>query len=359
MKRYSCGIVALLCICFPNILLAQESTSWAEDLKSMHTVLADIKNELMPMCSELIGVGRGIGGFAALWYIAERVWGQIARAESIDFFPLLRPFAIGLAIILFPSVINLMDKVLQPTVDGTSAIVKNTDAAVDLLLKEKDKAVKESPFYEMYASYGGIGDREKWYKYTHPDEDPADEGWMEAIGNDWKFMFSKASYNFRLYIKRVISEILELIFAAASLAINALRTFRLIILAILGPLVFGISIFSGFGHTLRHWVARYINIFLWLPVANIFGAVLGKIQENMLRVDLAQIDEYGDTFFSRTDMGYMIFMIIGIIGYLTVPSIANEIVWVGGSDALTAKTSDALKGAAGGAVSSGRKVIGV
>ncbi len=46
----------------------------------------------------------------------------------------------------------------------------------------------------------------------------------------------------------------------------------------------------------------------------------------MLRVDLAQIDEYGDTFFSRMDMGYMIFLIIGILGYLSVPSIANEIV---------------------------------
>ena len=351
-------MIALGCACVPNILLAQE-TSWAEDLKGMHTVLDEIYDELLPLSSQLIGIGRGIGGFAALWYIAERVWGQIARAESIDFYPLLRPFAIGMAIVLFPAVINILNGVLQPTVSGTSAMVENTDAAVKLLLAQKDKAVKNSPFYEMYGVYGGLGDREKWYKYTYPDQDPGDEGFFDKIGNDWKFMLSKASYNFRAAIKKVISEVLELIFAAASLAINALRTFRLIILAIMGPLVLGISIFSGFGHTLRHWIARYINIFLWLPVANVFGTVLGKIQENMLRVDLAQIDEYGDTFFSRMDMGYMIFLIIGILGYLSVPSIANEIVWVGGSDALTSKATGAVNAVGSGAVSTGRKVVGV
>ena len=57
-------------------------------------------------CSELIGVGRGIAGFGALCYISYRVWGHIARSEPIDFYPLLRPFAIGLAITLFPAVIS-------------------------------------------------------------------------------------------------------------------------------------------------------------------------------------------------------------------------------------------------------------
>lgn len=343
-------VVSVAALLLPCVLCAQ--TSWAEDLKSMHVVLDDIKDQLMPLCAQLIGVGRGIGGFAALWFIADKVYEDLSRARPIDFYPLMRPFGIGLAILLFPQILALMDGILQPTVNGTAAMVNNTDAAVALLLQKKAEAVKNSPFYEMYAANGGWGDREKWYKYTHPDSDPADEGWMEEIANDWKFMFSKASYNFRLYIKRVIAEILELLFAAASLAINTLRTFRLVILAVLGPLVFGISIFNGFGHTLRHWIARYVNIFLWLPVANIFGAVLGKIQEQMLVIDLGQIDEYGDTFFSRTDMGYMIFMIIGILGYFTVPSIANEIVWVGGSDKLTEKVT-------GGAVTTGKKVVGL
>jgi conjugative transposon TraJ protein len=317
-------------------------TSWAEDIKSLHSVLDKMYGDMLPRCGRLIGVGRAIAGFAALWYIAARVWGHIARNESIDFYPLFRPFVIGFCIFIFPSVIAMMNGVLSPTVTGTSAMVDQSDAAIAQLLKQKEDAVKQSPFYQMYVGETGSGDRDKWYKYTHPDADPSDEGFMEGIGNDIRFAMSKASYNFRNSIKAAIAEILELLFAAASLAINTMRTFRLLILAMLGPLVFGLSVFDGFHHTLRQWIARYINVYLWLPVANIFGAILGLIQENMLRVDIAQVNDYGDTFFSQTDMGYLIFMIIGIIGYFTVPSIANEIVWVGGSEALNSKVTAAV-----------------
>lgn len=70
----------------------------------------------------------------------------------------------------------------------------------------------------------------------------------------------------------------------------------------------------------------------------------------MLKIDLAQIQSSGDTFFSSTDMGYLIFMIIGIIGYFTVPSIAGHIMHVGGGDAIGSKATALAAGAAGGAV---------
>ena len=105
------------------------------------------------------------------------------------------------------------------------------------------------------------------------------------------------------------------------------------------PLVFGLAVFDGFQHTLTVWLARYINIFLWLPVANIFGAIIGKIQELMLQLDIIQINQTGDTFFSSTDVAYIIFMIIGIIGYFTVPSVANYIVHAGGGNTLLYKVT--------------------
>jgi conjugative transposon TraJ protein len=110
----------------------------------------------------------------------------------------------------------------------------------------------------------------------------------------------------------------------------------------LGPLVFGLAVFDGFQHTLTVWLARYLNIFLWLPVANIFGGIMGKIQENMLAEDLQQIATNGDTFFSTTDTAYLIFMIIGIIGYFTVPSVANYIVHAGGGNTLLYKVTNMM-----------------
>lgn len=227
---------------------------------------------------------------------------------------------------------------MKPTVTATAAMMQGSNKAIDVLLKEKEKAIKGSDPWKMYVGISGTGDRDKWYKYTH-DEDPSKENMLASIGNDVKFAMEKASYNFRNSVKEWVSEVLRILFEASSLCIDTLRTFQLVVLSILGPLVFGIAVFDGFQHTLTVWLARYINIYLWLPVANIFGSIIGKIQEQMIKLDIGQINQSGDTFFSRTDMGYMIFMIIGIVGYFTVPSVANYIVHAGGGGALGQKVT--------------------
>jgi conjugative transposon TraJ protein len=150
---------------------------------------------------------------------------------------------------------------------------------------------------------------------------------------------------------------LKVLFEAAALCINTIRTFYLIVLAILGPLVFGIAVFDGFQHTLTVWIARYLNIFLWLPVANIFGGIMGKIQENMLKEDLHQIATNGDTFFSTTDTAYLIFMIIGIIGYFTVPSVANYIIHAGGGNALLHKVTNMMSTSSRTMVAGGTSMV--
>ena len=165
---------------------------------------------------------------------------------------------------------------------------------------------------------------------------------LEGVGNDIKFAMAKASYAFRNSVKEWMSEILAVLFQSAALCINTLRTFQLIVLAILGPLVFGLCVFDGFTHLLRGWLSRYIQVFLWLPVANIFGSIIGRIQENMLKIDLAQIQDAGDTFFSRTDVAYLIFLLIGIVGYFTVPAVAGYIVSAGMGDAYSRQVSTAF-----------------
>lgn len=329
-------ILVLLAMILPFTIQAQ---GIADDMNGLHSVLEQLYDEMMPLCSNLIGVGQGLAGFAAMWYIASRVWRHIASADPIDFYPLFRPFVIGFCIMIFPSVLYMINGVMKPTVTATAAMVEGSNKAIERLLKEKEEALKETDPWKMYVGSTGSGDQDKWYRYTHDDADPSGQGMLDGIGNDIKFAMSKASYNFRNSVKEWMSEVLRVLFEAASLCIDTLRTFQLVVLSILGPIVFGISVFDGFQHTLTVWLARYINIYLWLPVANIFGSIIGKIQENMLKIDIAQAGEYGETFFSRTDVAYLVFMIIGIIGYFTVPSVANYIVHAGGGGALGQKVT--------------------
>ena len=125
----------------PYLSFAQ--TGFAGQIRSLQDVLEQLYDDMMPLCSRLIGVGRGIAGFAATWYIASRIWRHIANAEPIDFYPLFRPFVIGFAVLIFPSVIAMINGVMKPTVTGTRAMVTDSDAAVAQLLRMKKKQLRK------------------------------------------------------------------------------------------------------------------------------------------------------------------------------------------------------------------------
>ena len=309
----------------------------------LQAVLDQLYQTMLPLCSQLIGVGQALAGFAALSFIGVRVGKALAAAEPVDVFPLLRPFAIGIAILLFPSVIGLINGVLQPTVDGTEAMVTNSNQAIATLLQQKEALAAQGSEWQMFVGPDGSGSLDKWETLSGS----ADSGLFSGLSNRVKFEMAKASYNLRNSIKVWLSEILQILYEAAALCINTLRTFQLLLLAILGPLVLGLSVFDGLRQSLWSWLARYINVFLWLPVANIFGAILGTVQAQLLSIDIQQVQTTGQTFFSPTDAAYLIFLVIGIVGYFTVPSTASYIVNAGGSHPLASKTMTVVSRAVG------------
>ena len=92
-------------------------------------------------------------------------------------------------------------------------------------------------------------------------------------------------------VRQWFRELLELFFQAASLLIDTLRTFFLIVLSILGPISFALAVYDGFQSTLTTWLSRYICIYLWLPVGDLFGAILSRIQILMLQQDIKQMQD--------------------------------------------------------------------
>lgn len=311
-------LIALCAIALPLVSHAQV----ADKIAGLNGVLDKLFDEMMPLCSRMIDVGRALAGFAALFYIGTRVWKHIAKAESIDFYPLLRPFAIGIAILLFPSVIALINGVLKPTVTATAAMSKDSNKAIQWHIDQQEKAITEG------TPAGGIAaDNNGMEKYDQPSGSDNHSGGLFSA-----FSF----FNLKNAFELLIRDFFNVLYNAAALCINTVRTFYLIVLAILGPLIFGLSVFEGFQHTLSSWFARYINVYMWLPVANIFGAITAKILENMITLD--------QDFFSST--AYIVFMVIAVIGYTTVPSIANYIVHAaGGNNSLLDKINKSAQSA--------------
>ena len=122
----------------------------AANFDNLHQILQNLYVEMMPLCSQMTGVARGLAGLGALFYVAYRVWQALARAEPVDVFPLLRPFALGLCIMFFPTlVLGTLNSILSPVVKGTHTILESQTFDMNEYRAQKDKlemeAMKRNP----------------------------------------------------------------------------------------------------------------------------------------------------------------------------------------------------------------------
>ncbi|MBF0647432.1 conjugative transposon protein TraJ [Dysgonomonas sp. GY75] len=310
---------------------------------NLHQILRNLYDQMMPMCGDMIGIAKGIAGLGALFYVAYRVWQSLARAEPIDVFPLLRPLAIGLCIMFFPTIVlGTINNVMSPIVQGTHKMMENQTLSMREYAEQRDRVEYEAKLRNPETAYL-VSD-------AAFDQKLSTMGVTNVVGKvglyaEW------ALYEFKKWVQQLIMNILELIFQAAGLAIDVVRTFSLIILSILGPVAFAFAVWDGFQSTLTAWLMRYISIYLWLPVSDLYGAILARIQEQVIKNDIAGLQADPGYIMDSTDAVYIIIMIIGIIGYFSVPTIAGWIIQAGGGGALT-KGVNAM-GMKGGAFAAG------
>lgn len=303
---------------------------------NLHQLLRNLYQDMIPLCGDMIGVAKGIAGLGALFYMAYRVWQALSRAEPIDVFPLLRPFAIGLCIMFFPTfVLGTINAVMSPVVKGTHTILESQIENVQALQVEKDQLEYDARVREGKA---WLVDDEVY------DQKMKDLGiWdtPEIIGM-WG---ERLWYDMKAFFRDLVRDFFELLFNAAALTIDTLRTFFLVVLSILGPLAFALSVYDGFQSTLTNWISRYISVYLWLPIADLFSAVLSKIQALMLQMDIELLKD--PSYVPDGSNGvYIIFLIIGIIGYFSIPTVAGWVIQAGGGSGTRGVNSAASKGAA-------------
>lgn len=293
------------------------------DFENLHQILHTLYQEMMPLCSNLTGVAKGIAGLGALFYVAAKVWQALARAEPIDVYPLLRPFAIGLCIMFFPTfVLGTINTVLSPVVKGCHGMLETQTFDMNKYREQKDKLEFEANKRNPETAY--LVDKEEFDKKL--DELGWSAGDLITMGGMY---IDRAEYRMKQNIRRWFQELLELLFQSAGLVIDTIRTFFLIVLSILGPIAFAISVYDGFQSTLTQWITRYISVYMWLPVSDLFSSVLARIQVLMLTKDIEAMSD--PTFIpDSSNTVYMVFLIIGIFGYFTIPTVANWIIMAGG-----------------------------
>ena len=121
---------------------------------NLHQILRSLYEQMMPLCGDMAGVAKGIAGLGALFYVAYRVWQSLARAEPIDVFPMLRPFAIGLCIMFFPTVVlGTINSILSPVVQGTAKMLEAETLDMNRYREQKDKLEYEAMMRNPETAY--------------------------------------------------------------------------------------------------------------------------------------------------------------------------------------------------------------
>lgn len=294
------------------------------DFENLHQILRSLYDEMMPLCEDMAGVAKGIAGLGALFYVAYRVWQSLARAEPIDVFPMLRPFAIGLCIMFFPTVVlGTLSGVLSPIVQGTANMLEAETLDMNEYREQKDKLEYEAMKRNPETAY--LVSNEEF------DKQLDELGWSpDDLVTMAGMYIERSMYQMKKGVRDFFRELLELLFQAAALVIDTLRTFFLVVLSILGPIAFAISVWDGFQSTLTQWICRYVQVYLWLPVSDMFSTILAKIQVLMLQSDIERMQADPNFSLDSSDGVYIVFMIIGIIGYFTIPTVSGWIIQAGG-----------------------------
>ena len=241
-------------------------------MDNMHGILRQLYTDMMTLCEGMTSVASGIAGLGALLYISYRVWQSLARGEAIDLFPLLRPFALGICIMFFPTlVLGSLNGILSPVVQATHSLMVGQTFNIERYMEQREALERE--------------ERERLPADSYYAEDPEMERELDALGLDEqtrstldKMDEERSSWSFKGWLMKGLAYILELAFAAAAVVIDALRTFYLVVLSILGPLAFAIAVFDGFQSSLTNWLSKYVSIYLWLPISDLFSAIIARLQ---------------------------------------------------------------------------------
>ena len=273
---------------------------------SMEEAVTTAFTEVLAGMGNLGDVASAIAAIGATLFIGMRVLGHFARAESIDVFPLLRPFAIGFLVLNFTIVTDFINALIKPVETVTQNMVDVQTARIQQLEQIRQQKIQE--------------------RLAKLDKDMDQELSTWSVGQYTMLLAEKVGLYMNEAFEVFLKNLFYAFFLAARLVILTARSFFLIVLTIVGPLAFALAIFTGFQDSHLMWIARYVQITLWFPLANILGSIVGYLQGRVITLQVLEMTNNVPDEAASGDLIYIVFMIIATLSYFTIPTISGYII---------------------------------
>ena len=143
-------------------------------------------------------------------------------------------------------------------------------------------------------------------------------------------------------VGNILSALLSIIVKLVQYILLAVSNIYLIILGLIGPFVFALSLIPGFGNNISTWIARYIQISFWCPMAALIDFVNFKVKGAMMAAFWTASSGAQLAF----PLHLIVMEIVTLICLLAVPQMASWIIsGSGASDVNRGIATTAQKGA--------------
>lgn len=267
----------------------------------------------------LVDLARAIGGIAAFLYIAKRIFEQLIADNPIMILPLLRPFALVLVITFWGPFVQLLMVPTQGLTSLSGEIYSNRQEMVSQRLEQKQSAILAN-------------DLPAFQENEEKEADLWDKG-INVLLSTYNIISGRALRNqINFYLMDGIRQLTEVIFEVMVYLIAFLRTIFCVLLVIFGPLVFAMSIFDGFQDNYLQWIARFINVNLYLPIALMILSLTQHLLVYVLDTEINLINQLSFYDPSLFFVSNLVVPICGICGLAMVPKIASWIIHASGTN---------------------------
>jgi len=266
---------------------------------------------------------RSIGMIGATIYIFSRIWGPIAMGEPINFFPLMRPFVLLIAIIFSQPLCNSLERIFGEVdrVSTLNAHMRNARARLDGAILAREK---------RYLKLVEMREKLQADKYTNAFKNENGElnpgAVLNPVGTLGGVFVENMADDAIDGLQEMVTKMMVYIFDGAGLVgyflITLISMFLTNILAFVAPLAFAFAIFDGYTNNAAEWFAKYINAKLMILLCKAYTIFTYYFEipfvENSLEWETG-----------RTAL-YIIVVLVCLVGYFFVPTMANMALSVGG-----------------------------
>lgn len=304
---------------------------------------------------------RSLAAALILIYLSVKAYGLMTGDERLDIMSLVRPFAIVLVILLWQSFIDVLEAPILALENKSEQFTEAKIDNVNTLYKIRNDRLTDL-YTKLWADTSELEDAKEDDSFF--PSLPSIEEFRRKINAAFVFLQAKLKWALAGFLENVVI----IIFQAMIYLVFYLKVIIAGLLIALGPFAFAVSIIPGFRSSYLKWISRFVGTLLYGVMGYIVLLVALTHIENAVSREIATLNVIlqgtpeSDALFyvyvaghNSSEYSFIVALIVGAIGMLSVPIISNWIITSASSSNLANKAVAAGQTAA----MAGTKMIGV